>query len=86
MAVSLGEKAKVDVGFMAELANKTEEEVVQELSGVIFKNPLTELWEAADEYLSGNVRDKLTVAKSMVEKHPEYVTNVNSLKQVQPKE
>jgi len=86
LAVSLGEKAKVDVGFMAELANKTEEEVVQELSGVIFKNPLTQLWEAADEYLSGNVRNKLTVAKSMVEKHPEYVTNVKSLKQVQPKE
>ncbi|HKM35917.1 MAG TPA: DEAD/DEAH box helicase family protein, partial [Lachnospiraceae bacterium] len=86
LAVSLGEKAKVDVEFMAELANKTEEEVVQELSGVIFKNPLTEQWEAADEYLSGNVRDKLTVAKSMVEKHPEYITNVKSLKQVQPKE
>lgn len=86
LAVSLGEKAKVDLGFMAELSNKKEEEVVQELAGVIFKNPLTELWEAADEYLSGNVRDKLTVAKSMVEKHPEYVTNVSSLKQVQPKE
>ncbi|MDD3142416.1 MAG: DEAD/DEAH box helicase family protein, partial [Lachnospiraceae bacterium] len=86
LAVSLGEKAKVDLGFMAELANKTEEEVVQELSGVIFKNPLTELWEVADEYLSGNVRDKLTIVKSMIEKHPEYVTNVNALRQVQPKE
>ncbi|HKM33960.1 MAG TPA: helicase SNF2, partial [Lachnospiraceae bacterium] len=86
LAVSLGEKAKVDVGFMAELANITEGEVVQELAGVIFKNPLTQLWEAADEYLSGNVRDKLMVVKSMVEKHPEYITNVKSLEQVQPKE
>ena len=86
LAVSLGEKAKVDLDFMAELSGKSVEDVTQELAGVIFKNPLTENWETADEYLSGNVRDKLTVAKNMAENHPEYTVNVTALKQVQPKE
>ena len=59
LAVSIGEKARVDIPFMAELCGKTEEEATRELTGVIFKNPVTEKWEAADEYLSGNVREKL---------------------------
>lgn len=56
LAVSIGEKAKVDIPYMMELTEKTEEEVTEELTGVIFKNPLTDKWEPSDEYLSGNVR------------------------------
>lgn len=86
LAVSLSEKAKVDVPFMAELAGKTEEEITKELTGIIFKNPVTEKWENADEYLSGNVREKLQTARTFAENHPEYAVNVSSLEQVQPKE
>ena len=57
LAVSIGEKAKVDIPYMMELTGKTEEEVTEELTGVIFKNPLTDKWEPSDEYLSGNVRE-----------------------------
>lgn len=86
LAVSLGERAKVDIPFMAKLANKTEEEITQELSGVIFKNPLTNQWENADEYLSGNVREKLNIAKEFVKDNPEFSVNVQSLENVQPKD
>ena len=86
LAVSLSEKAKVDLPYMAELAGKSEDEITNELSGVIFKNPLTDRWETADEYLSGNVREKLSVARSYAENHPEYAVNVASLERVQPKE
>lgn len=86
LAVSLSEKAKVDLGFMAELAGKTQEEITEELSGVIFKNPLTDRWETADEYLSGNVREKLSVARNYAENNPEFAVNVSSLERVQPKE
>lgn len=86
LAVSIGERAKVDVPFMAELSGKTEDEVTEELAGVIFKNPLTDRWEASDEYLSGNVRDKLAVAKQFAENHPEYNINVQALERVQPKD
>ncbi len=86
LAVSIGEHAKVDVPFMAELSGKTEDEVTEELAGVIFKNPLTDRWEASDEYLSGNVRDKLAVAKQFAENHPEYNINVQALERVQPKD
>ena len=86
LAVSLSEKAKVDLPYMAELAGKSEDEIADELAGVIFKNPLTDRWETADEYLSGNVREKLSVAKSYAENHPEYAVNVSALERVQPKE
>ena len=86
LAVSIGEKARVDIPFMAALCGKTEEEVIKELTGVIFKNPVTEKWEAADEYLSGNVREKLRVAKHYEENHPEYAPNVIGLEKVQPKD
>ena len=86
LAVSLSEKAKVDLPYMAELAGKSEDEITDELSGVIFKNPLTDRWETADEYLSGNVREKLTVAKNYAENDPAYAVNVASLERVQPKE
>ena len=86
LAVSIGERAKVDVPFMAELSGKTEDEVTEELAGVIFKNPLTDQWEASDEYLSGNVREKLAVAKQFAENNPEYEINVQALTRVQPKD
>ena len=86
LAVSLNERARVDVPYMAGLAGKTEEEVTEELSGIIFKNPVNDKWENADEYLSGNVREKLKTAKVFAETHPEYSINVKALEQVQPKD
>ena len=86
LAVSIGEKAKVDIPYMMELTGKTEEEVTEELTGVIFKNPLTDKWEPSDEYLSGNVREKLNIARQFAENHPEYMVNVQALERVQPKD
>ena len=86
LALSIGEKAKVDVPFMAELCGKTEQEVTEELAGVIFHNPVTQVWVTADEYLSGNVREKLATAETFAANHPEYQVNVEYLKRVQPKD
>ena len=86
LAVSIGEKAKVDIPYMMELTGKTVEEVTEELTGVIFKNPLTDKWEPSDEYLSGNVREKLNIARQFAENHPEYMINVQALERVQPKD
>ena len=86
LAVSLSEKAKVDLDYMAELTGKDVDTVKEELTGIIFQNPLMDKWETADEYLSGNVRDKLETAKVYAESHPEYAVNVQALTQVQPKE
>lgn len=86
LALSIGEKAKVDVPFMAELCGKTEQEVTEELAGVIFRNPVTQVWVTADEYLSGNVREKLETAETFAANHPEYQVNVEYLKRVQPKD
>ena len=86
LAVSLSEKAKVDLDCMAELSGKDTDTIREELAGVIFQNPVTDRWETADEYLSGNVRDKLETAKVYAENHPEYAVNVQALMQVQPKE
>ena len=86
LAVSLSEKAKVDLDYMAELSGKDADTIKEELTGVIFQNPITDKWETADEYLSGNVRDKLETAKTYAENHPEYTVNVQALTQVQPKE
>ena len=86
LAVSLSEKARVDLDYMAELTGKDVDTVKEELTGIIFQNPLTDQWETADEYLSGNVRDKLETAKVYAESHPEYAVNVQALIQVQPKE
>ena len=86
LAVSLSEKAGVDLAYMSQLADKSVEEITKELAGVIFQNPVTEEWETADEYLSGNVREKLSVARTFAENHPEYAINVTSLEGVQPKE
>ena len=85
LAVSIGERAGVDLSYMAQLSGKTEEKLTEELAGVIFKNPISEKWEPSDEYLSGNVREKLQIAKQFAEDHPEYQVNVQYLEQVQPK-
>ena len=85
-AVSIGERAGVDLSYMAQLSGKTEEELTEELAGIIFKNPISEKWEPSDEYLSGNVREKLQIAKQFAEDHPEYQVNVQYLEQVQPKD
>lgn len=94
LAVSMSEKACVDLGYMASLLGGSEnyDRIVRELAGVIFKNPLSDLddpyagWETSDEYLSGNVREKLAIARLCAEKHPEYAVNVVALEKVQPKE
>ena len=86
LAVSLGERARVDLAYMSELTGKSEEEVAKELAGVIFQNPVTEKWETADEYLSGNVREKLATARVFAENRPEFAINVTALEGVQPKE
>ena len=86
LAVSLSEKARVDLGYMAELSGKDIDMIKGELTGVIFQNPVTDKWETADEYLSGNVRDKLETAIIYAENRPEYAINVQALTRVQPKE
>jgi N12 class adenine-specific DNA methylase len=86
LAVSMGERAKVDIPYMMELSGKSEAELVEELRGVIFLNPLNDQWETADAYLSGNVRSKMEVAKTFAENDPRYAVNVGFLEQVQPKD
>ena len=86
LALSIGEKAKVDVPFMAQLCGKSEQEVTDELAGAIFLNPVTQQWETSDEYLSGNVREKLATAETFAANHAEYQINVDYLKRVQPKD
>ncbi|MCD8012011.1 MAG: N-6 DNA methylase [Lachnospiraceae bacterium] len=86
LAVSMEEKARVDLPYMMELTGKSEEELTDELRGVIFMNPLTDRWETADEYLSGNVRRKLETARTFAESNPKYAVNVAFLEQVQPKD
>ena len=94
LAVSIGEKAKVDMDFMCELTGKTEQELFDELKGVIFLNPEytneygnNERYLPADEYLSGNVRKKLELARRTAELYPEdYNINVEMLEKVQPKD
>jgi N12 class adenine-specific DNA methylase/adenine-specific DNA methylase/CheY-like chemotaxis protein len=86
LAVSLGEKARVDLAYMSELTGKSEEDVAKELAGIIFQNPVTEKWETAVEYLSGNVREKLATTRIFAENRPEFAINVTALEGVQPKE
>ena len=94
LAVSLGEKATIDMDYMMELSGKSENEIFEDLKGVIFLNPLYEYGNSyepkylmADEYLSGNVREKLRIAKNSAELYPEdYKVNVEALQKVQPKD
>lgn len=85
LIVSLNETGKVNLSYMAELSNRTEEKIIDELTGVIFKNPVSKEWETADEYLSGNVREKLRIAENFLESDHIYKSNVEALKNVQPK-
>ena len=88
LALSIGEKARVDLPYMEQLTSKTQAELVQDLQGVIFKVPNCEpvSYAAADEYLSGNVRNKLTVADLAAKNDPELAVNVDALKKVIPKD
>ena len=94
LAVSLGEKATIDMDYMMELSGKSENEIFEDLKGVIFLNPLYEYGNSyepkylmADEYLSGNVREKLKIARNSAELYPEdYKVNVEALQKVQPKD
>ena len=88
LALSIGEKARVDLPYMERLTGKTQAELVQDLQGVIFKVPNCEhvSYVAADEYLSGNVRNKLTVAELAAKNDPELAVNVDALKKVIPKD
>ena len=94
LAVSIGEHGKVDLPYMAELLGTpgNYERIITELSGVIFKDPAVDAddpeagWQTADEYLSGNVRDKLRMAQLAAESHPEFKVNVDALTKAQPKD
>ena len=94
LAVSIGEHGKVDLPYMAELLGTPGEygRITTELSGVIFKDPAADVddpeagWQTADEYLSGNVRDKLRMAQLAAESHPEFKVNVDALEKAQPKD
>ena len=86
LAVSLAEKAAIDFEYMSELSGKGEDTLIDELTGIIFKNPLSEEWETADAYLSGNVRNKLEAAETFAKNEPMYAVNVEALKRVQPRE
>ena len=94
LAVSIGERGKVDLPYMAELLGTpgNYERITTELSGVIFKDPAVDAddpeagWQTADEYLSGNVRDKLRMAQLAAESHPEFKVNVDALTKAQPKD
>ncbi len=86
LAVSIGERAKVDLPFMARLTGKAGDEIVADLHGVIFLDPLEQTWQTADEYLSGNVRAKLRVAQTAAESDPSFAVNVEALQAAQPKD
>lgn len=91
LALSIGEKARVDMEYMSELTGKDEDTLFNDLQGVVFLNPLKNnpyesKYLMADEYLSGNVREKLKEAKQMAEAYPEYQPNVEALEKVQPKD
>ncbi len=91
LAVSMAEKACVDIGYMCSLCGKSEDEIEKDLSGVIFVNPeastgIVRHFETADEYLSGNVRNKLIAARKAAESNPDFKINVEALEKVQPEE
>lgn len=86
LILSISEKARVDIEFIQELTGKTQEELVKDLEGSIYKDPIIEEYVTADEYLSGNVREKLKVAKRFAENDPNYEANVKALEQVKIKD
>jgi len=86
LILSISEKAKVDIEYMKKLTGKSEELLVKELEGSIYKDPISEEYLTADEYLSGNVREKLKTAQIFAESNPEYETNIKALEQVKIKD
>lgn len=86
LTVSIGEKAKVDLPFMSQLTGKNEDELIRNLHGVIYKDPVSVTWQTADEYLSGNVRKKLRQAQKAASEDKAYQINVEALKAAQPKD
>ncbi len=86
LAVSIAEKARVDLAYMEQLTGKSENEITSDLQGVIFQNPTNNIWQTADEYLSGNVRQKLKIAEFATKDNPAFAVNVEALRQVQPKD
>ena len=86
LAASLGEKARVDLDYMENLSGKSKQELIQELRGLIFQIPGTDRYVTSDEYLSGNVREKLRAAEVYAKVNPEFEINVEALRQVQPKD
>jgi len=86
LALSIGEKACVDMAYMSQLTGKSEEDLIEELNGVIFLDPVYGNWQTADEYLSGNVRQKLREAENAAVDSPGYLPNVEALRAAQPKD
>jgi N12 class adenine-specific DNA methylase len=86
LTLSMTEKGKIDLPYMVELTGKTEDILIGELKGIMFKNPVSGHFEPADEYLSGNVRNKLAVAKTFAKTSDEFKSNVEALEKVQPKD
>ncbi len=86
LIVSISEKAKVDMEYMCNLTGKTEQELVKDLEGSIYKDPMQENYVTADEYLSGNVREKLKIAQEFAKNDSKYEMNVKALEQAQPKD
>ena len=86
LALSIGEKARVDMGYMSQLTGKSEDDIIDELNGVIFLDPVRGEWQTADEYLSGNVRQKLREAEKAAVDSPGYLPNVEALRAAQPKD
>ncbi len=85
-AISISEKARIDLPYMMKLTGKTEEELTAELQGIIFFDPVWKQWQPADEYLSGNVRWKLKIAEAMAADNPALAINVEALQKVQPRD
>ena len=86
LALSIGEKARVDMAYMSQLTGKSEDDIIDELNGVIFLDPVYDDWQTADEYLSGNVRQKLREAEKAAVDSPGYLPNVEALRAAQPKD
>ena len=86
LILSLSEKAKVDLDYMSKLTNKSKDEIIEDLQGVIFKNPFSEEYQTADEYLSGNVREKYNIVKELAKSNPQFQINERALKEVVPKD
>ena len=86
LALSISEKACVDMEYMAQLTGRSQDELINELNGVIFLDPVRGEWQTADEYLSGNVRQKLREAEQAAQDSPGYLSNVEALRQAQPRD